>query len=736
MGELDNDLASEIRNNLRAHASAHREWRRKAKESYDFVASEQWTDEEKEQLQASSRTPIVFNRVARTINAVIGLELQNRQEISYKPVSNQSTGINDLMNAASKWARSNCDAEDEESESFADLLTCGVGVTETLMDYKTDLDGMVVVERRDPLECAADHRAKKRNYDDATWVACWRSYSKDEFEAMYPGVEATGADLVALDNGDQQIDHNDDEYKYGEEQGVDKDSPYTIVKYQYSKDEEVYRIPINQEIKTLSAEEYAAIKPMLDLQGIEGQKQAKRVFKQVLICRNTILEETDSPIDGFTIRFMTGLRDRNRNIWFGLVELMKDPQRWANKWLSQIQFILNSNAKGGIIHEASVFTNPKKAKADWAKPNAWIEVVKGAITEGRIKDRTPPQYPDGIDRLLQQALTAINDVPGVNVEMLGIADRNQPGMIENSRKDAGVTILASFFDALRRYRKEQGRVMMQFIINYISDGRLIRIDGANANYVPLLKQDLTAKYDILVDDAPTSPNMKEKTFGAVSSMLQVALQAGIPVPPEILEYSPLPSALVDKWTALINEQKTAGEDPEKEAMKQTIGQMQEQLKAAISELEDKTEENQVKLRGDDLKYQADMRNADIKAYQAETDRMKLTMEPVAAPDPIAMPEMPAPQSINPVQGGAMPLSERELIAQIEEIRAKKAEEESKAAMESEKEAREYQQREQDRAERAAQSAEIIAAINNLTNEISRPKYVGFDDQTGMPVSIN
>jgi len=50
MGELDNDLASEIRNNLRAHASAHREWRRKAKESYDFVASEQWTDEEKEQL--------------------------------------------------------------------------------------------------------------------------------------------------------------------------------------------------------------------------------------------------------------------------------------------------------------------------------------------------------------------------------------------------------------------------------------------------------------------------------------------------------------------------------------------------------------------------------------------------------------------------------------------------------------------------------------------------------------
>ncbi|MGA1554065.1 MAG: hypothetical protein ACO35I_08560, partial [Burkholderiaceae bacterium] len=366
------------------------------------------------------------------------------------------------------------------------------------------------------------------------------------------------------------------------------------------EEEAYYRVDAQGSLVDLSDDEYEAIQPYLAANGIRAIKQTRRVYKQYIVCGNTVLEESEAPIDGFSIRFITGLRDRNRNVWFGLVELMKDPQRWANKWLSQIQYILNSNAKGGVLFESGAFVNPKKAKADWAKPDAWIEVHKGALVDGRVKDRTPPAYPDGIDRLLGQALTAINDVPGVNVEMLGIANRNQPGMIEESRKDAGVTILATFFDALRRYRKEQGRVLQKFIVNYISDGRLIRIDGVNSKYVPLIRDEMAAKYDILVDDAPTSPNMKEKVFGAVSSMLNVALQAGIPVPPEILEYSPLPSALVEKWMALIEEQKN---NPE--AAKQA--QMTEAATVAgIEKVKSETVKNQTQAQLNAAKMQKEL----------------------------------------------------------------------------------------------------------------------------------
>lgn len=717
----EDDILARIRKDLADHSAAYREWRVKARESYDFVASEQWTDEEKQALQDSMRTPIVFNRVARTINAVQGLELQNRQEVTFKPVSNKATQATDLMNQAVKWARSSCDAEDEESEAFADVLTCGVGATESMMDYSTDLDGMIVVERVDPFECAADHLAKKRNFDDARWVARWKGYTKEEFERLYPDFEPEGKDLVDWDNTDKEIEHSDDEYKYDDGSESRNDKAYIIVKYQYYCDKTVYRVAMPDGLKTLTEEEYSAVKSVLESQGIKSIAQKQRSYKQVLACRDTVLEETDCPIEAFTIRFITGLRDRNRNIWFGLVELMKDPQRWANKWLSQIQFILNSNAKGGIIHEANVFTNPKKAKADWAKPNAWIEVVKGTITEGRIKDRTPPMYPDGIDRLLQQALTAINDVPGVNVELLGLADRNQPGVVEDGRKNAGVTILASFFDALRRYRKENGRVLMKFVIDYISDGRLIRLDNMSGQFAPLLRDGLAEKYDILVDDAPTSPNMKEKTFGAVSQMLGVALQAGIPIPPEILEYSPLPAELVGKWMELIKNQQSG--DPEKEQMKATIAQMQDEMKLMVGEINNKQAEAAAKVEESKLKYSYEQAKLEFDAAQLQLDRQK------AANDAENDKAKIAGELLLKTLDAKMKALEIELnaIQRVEPIR-----EESNG----EEEAMVREQQDILKAQLIIGAiGEIKASLDGLTAAVEKPKTPVYDEQ-GNIISVN
>lgn len=84
--------------------------------------------------------------------------------------------------------------------------------------------------------------------------------------------------------------------------------------------------------------------------------------------------------------------------------------------------------------------------------------------------------------------------------------------------------------------------------NYLPEGTLVRITGKEGQqYVPLLKDEMSMKYDVIVDDAPTSPNMKDKTFAVLMQLMPMVVQAGVKVPPELLDYAPLPESLIQAW---------------------------------------------------------------------------------------------------------------------------------------------------------------------------------------------
>lgn len=567
LGQPEEDEVLEIYANLKDARKHFADWRTEARENYDFFAGNQWSLEDREILLDEQRPCVTFNRIARTVNAVAGLELQNRQEVRYMPRENNDTGYSEMFTSAAKWVRDLCDAEDEESESFQDTLICGVGWTETRLDTESEDEPQIKIDRIDPLEMLVDPESKKRNFDDAKWVARVKNLTKKEFEELFPDADFTPGQFWSEAEG--EVIDGTEEWKYKDDKITDKlakDKMISVFQYQYWERETVYKVEENGQVIELNEEKFNAIQPIIQAQNLGFAKTTRRKYKQCFVAGKQILEEQDLNCSHFTFRAITGLRDRNNNVWFGLVSLMKDPQRWANKWLSQIQHIVNTSAKSGVYAEESTIPNMREFESNHAKAGAVNILRDGALSQGRFQQKVPPPYPDNVDRLLQYAIQSINDVPGVSLEFIGMAGREQAIGLEESRKQAGVTVLANFFDALRRYRKEQGRVLAYFIREYISDGRLIRVLGdAGAQYVPLIKDKIAFTYDIVVDDAPTSPNMKEKTFRIMSQILPLVLQAGIPIPPEILEYAPLPDGLVQKWKAMLAKSQ---DDPIAEQMKQ------------------------------------------------------------------------------------------------------------------------------------------------------------------------
>jgi hypothetical protein len=63
---------------------------------------------------------------------------------------------------------------------------------------------------------------------------------------------------------------------------------------------------------------------------------------------------------------------------------MRDPQMWANKWLSQTLHILNTTAKGGIVAEESAFADMTEAEEKWPQPDTIVWATTGAVSQQRI----------------------------------------------------------------------------------------------------------------------------------------------------------------------------------------------------------------------------------------------------------------------------------------------------------------------------------------------------------------
>jgi len=593
--DAQDELHRKIIKNIKDSRRHYAEWRDEAKESYDFYAGHQWAQEDIDILTQQGRPHVVFNRTARTINSVTGLEIQNRQEVSFFPRQLGNAGKSEVLTGAAKWARDECDAEDEESEAFEDMIICGMGWTETRLDYETDAEGVILIERFDPLEGIVDHTSKKRNCEDSRFRGRIKSYSVDEYKERWPGKEVPKGRFLSTEDEEKQIqDLSPGSYSPDNQDVSDNAKEVQVCQWQYYEIQKVRMVQDESGKMTEFPEDvFKQRKEALDAAGMKYTKQSmpKRVYKQCFLNADEILEEDDCPVNEFTLLVTTGLRDRNTNTWFGLVRPMKDPQRWANKWLSQIQHILNTQAKSGkLLWETGAFKNPRKAKEEWSSPDAMAELNAGGLA--KVEQIQPAAYPDGVDRLLQYAMSAINDVPGVNLELMGLANRDQANVLEQSRKQAGVTILAKFFDSLRRYRKKQGRVLAEFIQQYISDGRLIRISGElGPQYVPLIRDPGMLKYDVVVDDAPTSTNMKEKTFGALQALLPMVLQEKIPVPPDVLDYTPLPEDLIQKWKSYIQQQ---AQDPMAQQAKQ-LGLAAQQAEVSSKQADAQAKTSKAKL---------------------------------------------------------------------------------------------------------------------------------------------
>lgn len=567
-GARNDDLTAKLKSWVIDDMPKVVKWREEARTAFGFYAGgeKQWDEKDIQTLRDKRRPVMSFNRTAPLVNAVVGSEINNRREVQYIPREEGDALADEILTAAGEWFRDQTSAEDEESDAFEDTVITGMGWTDTRLDFECDPDGAPIVERMDNLKMGWDCNAVKPNLTDAQrfWYICEKPYG--EVQDMFPKVDkallnASWAKTLMEDPAKPHDQDRADRYE-GDQQAFVGDwrrKMCTLVEIRWFEKVPYYRGPSIDAMgmPTMEPREYSEKQIEIlrkQYPDFPAVRQYKKIVKRAFIGKQ-VLADPDQPLvppGMFGWECITGYRDKIDGLFYGIVRAVQDPQRWSNKFFSQVMYLLNSQSKGGLLAEKNAFDDPRQAEESWAKSDAitWLKDGSLAGANPRVKEKPTAQFPTGFFALFNESKEAISQVTGLSPEFLGTREVDQAGVLEYQRKQSSLNLLASLFNALRRYRKRQGKTMLFLIQNYLSDGRLIRIVGdGKAKYVPLAKKEAAnAQYDIIVDDAPTSPNEKERTWGVLLQLMPFVKQFMTPETTlEVLEYSPLPASLVQKW---------------------------------------------------------------------------------------------------------------------------------------------------------------------------------------------
>lgn len=616
-------------------------WRKEAREAFDFYSGRQLTDDDKAELRAKNRPVVEFNGIGPLVNAVIGSEINNRREVRYFPREQGDAQANEILTAAGEWFRDETEAEDEESDAFRDDVICGMGWTDTRLDFEDDPDGSPKIERMNPLEMGWDCNAAKANMIDARRM--WRVREL----AYEDAVDLTGVKdrsklnagwIRSLGGGDDDQHDQDEADLYSGTQNEQANggfgkNKYLVVEIRWFEKETYYRGPDLQnpmEIKEYAQEQVTLLRKQFP--DFPVVRQQRKVVRRAFLGAD-VLGEPDKPMvppGMFGWECITGYKDETANQWYGIVRAAKDPARWSNKFFSQVMFLLNSQSKGGIGVERGAFENDREGEESWAKSDAITYFKAGALSAEKPKFIQKPtaQFPAGFFQLYQDAKEALTDVTGLSPEFIGTREVVQAGVLEHQRRQASLNLLATLFNSLRRYRKRQGRTMLYLIQNHLADGRLIRIVGDDLKrYVPLTKEAVADKtYDIIVDDSPTSPNEKDRTWQILMQMLPMVRDLVTPeIALELLALSPLPASLVEKLRGKAQQAAMRPKKPTPEEMKVLAMQQKAQMDMATkqADLQGKQAETAMNLQAKQQENQmnVEMKGIDlmIKAREAEMD---------------------------------------------------------------------------------------------------------------------
>ena len=588
---VNTELATKIWNRFAyARDHGHSKYVEKVDKCEKFFAGDQWAAADRQKLESVRRPVITVNKILSTVSNVMGEQINNRAEISFRPRSGAPSTVADVLSKVYKQISDNNQLDWKRSDMFADGIIGSRGFLDVRIEYGDSMQGEVRIESINPKNVIIDPDAEEYDPDKWSEVHTSKWLTSDDIAVLYNKADAeilknkVGSSLTyAHDSLSINRDRFGDPRNAAYVQGLQDTSAMRnirVIERQYREldRQKHFLAPETGDMRPIP-EEFSRdrIAFFVEKYGFQVIPKLVRRIRWTVVADNIVLHDDWSPYKHFTV--VPYFPHFRRGTTIGLVENLLGPQELLNKVTSQELHVVNTTANSGYKVKAGALSNMTVEELEEKGAQTGLVIEVNGDPDKDVQKIAPNQVPQGLDRISYKAEESIKTISGISDSMQGMDRADVAAKAIQAKQKAGSTNLVKPLDNLTRSDAILARNILDLVQEFYTEERMMTIthdhatgesqnfsvnqpnpepetgdEPAESPYQEILNDLTLGEYDVVVTSVPQRETLEDSQFEQAMALKE----AGIMVPDTVLIDS---SRLMNKKD-IIKQMQAANQTPE------------------------------------------------------------------------------------------------------------------------------------------------------------------------------
>ena len=575
----------------------HSKFVEKADKCERFFAGDQWDPVDVTALRQVRRPALTINKIISTMSTVMGEQIYNRSETSFRPRSGAPAEVAEALTKVYKQISDNNQLDWKRSDMFTDGIITSRGFLDVRIGYNDSMQGEVVIDNLSPKNVIIDPDGEQIDPDTWNELFITKWVTADDIAILF-----NKEDAEILRNREQSFfPYGYDSISAFRDRFGERINPmYVGGDYDNSSVLRNIRL-IERQHRTLDRQKHFVSPETGDMRAIPAEFDRDKIaffvekfgfqvatklvhrIRWTVIADNVKLHDDWSPYKHFTVVPYFPYFRRGNTI--GLVENLLGSQELLNKVSSQELHVVNTTANSGWKIKTGALTNMSTEELEQRGAQTGLVLELNEI-DGAEKI-APNQVPQGLDRISYKAEEHIKSISGVNDAMQGFSREDVAAKAIDKNKQSGSTGMAKPLDSLVRSDFILARNIIDLVQDFYTEERLVTItkDSHTGEQESItvngmtpegeIANDLTlGEYDVVTTSVPHRETMEDSQFDQAVAMKEM----GVAIPDSVIIQS---SRLLNK-NEIIKKMEGDKESPEAQAQAALQQRGQE---AEVSKLE-------------------------------------------------------------------------------------------------------------------------------------------------------